>query len=199
MKLRVLRTLWALCIPMIGTLAAACGDNTDSAPAASDQPCCFAYPDPIVLPEVLVGPDPLLYDQWHLQNSGQSGGTLGEDLNVAGAWSLGIDGLGVRVAIVDDAIEVVHPDLAPNFSAANGVFFNYRAGAAAGSLPLPYYFEDDHGTAVAGIVLARNLNAIGGAGVAPRAEMAAYNPSVDQPGRRHRRRAAARQCVDVGL
>ena len=179
MKLRVSRTLRALCIPIISTLAAACGDDSGTAPAVNDQPCCFAYPDPIVLPAVLVGPDPLLYDQWHLQNSGQAGGTPGEDLNVAGpagAWSLGTDGLGVRVAIVDDAIEVVHPDLAPNFSAANGVFFNYRAGAAPGSLPLPYYFEDDHGTAVAGIVLARNLNAIGGAGVAPRAEMAAYNP-----------------------
>ena len=179
MKLPVLRTLRALCIPTIGALCAACGGGGDSHSAASDPLCCYVYPNPIVLPDVLVGPDPLLSDQWHLYNSGQTGGTPGEDLNVAGpagAWSLGAYGAGVRVAIVDDAIEVVHPDLAPNFILANRVFFNYRAGAAAGSLPLPYHLDDEHGTAVAGIVVAHNDNAIGGAGVAPRAELAAYNP-----------------------
>ena len=52
MKLRVSRTLRALCIPIISTLAAACGDDSGTAPAVNDQPCCFAYPDPIVLPAV---------------------------------------------------------------------------------------------------------------------------------------------------
>ncbi len=175
MKSPILRLLGALPGLSVALLLAACGGGGGDG-GSDPGACCYVYPDPIVVPPGGDGVDPLLAQQWHLANTGQSGGTPGEDLNVAGAagaWSLGATGSGVRVAVVDDAIEVVHEDLWPNFVAANGAYFNYRS---PGSLPLPYYLDDDHGTAVAGVVLARNGNAIGGAGVAPRAELAAYNP-----------------------
>src|SRR5690606_13133638 len=175
MKSPILRLLAALPGLSIAVLLAACGGGGgDGAP--DPGACCYVYPDPITVPPGGDGVDPLLAQQWHLHNTGQSGGTPGEDLNVAGpagAWSLGGTGNGRLVAIVDDAIEVVHEDLWPNFLAANGAYYNYRI---PGSLPLPYFLDDDHGTAVAGVVLARSGNAIGGAGVAPRAELAAYNP-----------------------
>ncbi len=163
----------------LGALLAGCGGGGGATVAPIERDCCFVYADPIVLPAPLVGPDPLLARQWHLRNTGQTFGTPGEDLNVAGplgAWALGTNGSGVRIAIVDDAIETAHPDLAPGFVFVNGLFHNYRIGAAPGSLPLPYWLDDDHGTAIAGLALARDGNAIGGAGVAPRAELAAYNP-----------------------
>ncbi len=120
----------------------------------------------------LSGADPLLAQQWHLRNTGQSGGIAGEDLRALDAWAGG-QGAGVRVAVVDDAIEVVHPDLFPNLVA--GASFSYRVGNPYPGMPVPCRSADSHGTAVAGLVLAREGNAIGGAGVAPRAGLVAFD------------------------
>ncbi|MFP5405045.1 MAG: S8 family peptidase, partial [Gammaproteobacteria bacterium] len=119
------------------------------------------------------GPDPLLPSQWHLDNTGQDGGVAGQDLRAFPVWGGGDKGNSVRVAIIDDAVETVHRDLAPNL--APGATWDYRAGAAPGAAPLPATNEDDHGTAVTGIIVARDDNALGGAGVAPRAQFSAYN------------------------
>ncbi|MCL4747718.1 MAG: S8 family serine peptidase, partial [Burkholderiaceae bacterium] len=120
----------------------------------------------------LTGTDPLLPLQWHLDNVGQTGGTAGEDVRAFAAWTI-TRGEGARVAIVDDAVELVHEDLAPNVVA--GASYSYRPGAIGSHWPLPCAPDDDHGTSVAGIVLARDANAFGGAGVAPRASLVAYN------------------------
>lgn len=170
---RPLRVLFAL---STSALLAACGGGGGGGPVdGGNGPCCYDY-STFVVPPPLTGPDPLLPEQWHLQNTGQTGGSPGEDLHVAGpsgAWALGAKGEGVRVAIVDDAVEVVHPDLAPNFHASQPAsYYNYRF---PGQLPLPYYFDEDHGTSVAGLAVARDDNAIFGAGVAPRASLGAYN------------------------
>ncbi|RPH67258.1 MAG: serine protease [Burkholderiales bacterium] len=168
MKPLLPRPVRALCVIAICTLAAACGGGGGSTPVGS---CFYTYPPG--LPPLLTGADPLLAEQWHLDNTGQTGGLPGEDLRAFGAWILQpARGQDVRIAIVDDAIETVHEDLAPNVAD----WFDYRAGAAAGSAPLPCEQDDDHGTKVAGIVLARDANAVGGAGVAPRARLGAYNP-----------------------
>jgi subtilisin-like proprotein convertase family protein len=164
MKRPMPRPLGALCVLAVCALLAACGGGGGGG-------CFFTYPDGP--PDLRNGPDPLLGQQWHLQNTGQNGGTVGEDVRALLAWLLQPSkGESVRVAIVDDAIETVHEDLAPNLAA----WFDYRPGAAAGSAPLPCEETDDHGTKVAGIVLARDGNAAGGAGVAPRARLGAYNP-----------------------
>ncbi len=131
------------------------------------------------------GIDPLLGQQWHLQNTGQpiSGVTVtaGEDLRVFQAWSQS-KGAGVRVAVVDDAIETIHEDLSQN--AVAGGSFNYRTNSPYALFPLPCFkytasngqvIDDNHGTAVTGIILARDGNAVGGSGVAPRAELVGYN------------------------
>lgn len=130
--------------------------------------CFYQYTNPPM--SLLTGLDPLLAQQWHLSNTGQGGGTPGEDLRATNAWTSS-KGEGVRVAVVDDAIETVHEDLAPNVAA--NASFDYRSNTAAA--PLPCAADDDHGTAVAGIILARDGNAVGGAGVAPRASLAGYN------------------------
>jgi kexin len=122
---------------------------------------------------ILAGPDPLLAGQWHLQNTGQTGGTGGEDLRATIAWQA-TRGAGVRVAVVDDAVEIVHPDLQPNL--VEGASRSYRPGNRGTVWPLPCSAAvDDHGTAVAGLVLARDGNAIGTAGVAPRASLVAFD------------------------
>ena len=120
----------------------------------------------------LTGADPLLGAQWHLNNTGQTGGIAGEDLRATLAWSL-TRGDGARVAVIDDAVETLHPDLTANV--VPGASYNYRPLSIGNPYPLPCAIDDDHGTAVAGIIAARDNNGIGGAGVAPRAGLVGYN------------------------
>ncbi|MEQ1533911.1 MAG: S8 family serine peptidase [Sideroxydans sp.] len=121
--------------------------------------------------------DPLLAKQWHLLNASQvsSTGTVAkanEDINVTPAWGI-TKGAGVRIAIVDDGLEIAHEDLASNL-APTGQSHDFVTG---GSDPTndPADLTAGHGTAVAGIVAARDLNGLGGAGVAPRATLVGYN------------------------
>jgi subtilisin family serine protease len=64
--------------------------------------------------------DTLFGDQWHLLNTGQSGGQLGIDINVSDVWN-DYTGAGVRVGVVDDGIERTHVDLDGNYN-ANGQY-----------------------------------------------------------------------------
>lgn len=162
---------------LAGTLGllAGCGGGGDSSSeptrVSAGAGCDLSY----VLTEspLLVGADPLLGDQWHLRNTGQNGGAAGEDTRAIDAWSF-TRGAGVRVAVVDDAIEIVHADLKQNV--VEGASRSYRNGNRGSVWPLPCFAaSDDHGTAVAGLVLARDGNAIGGAGVAPRASLVAFD------------------------
>lgn len=128
--------------------------------------------------------DPLFGDQWHLLNTSQVGvpgtpaGKAGEDINVQPAWNGGNKGAGVRVAVVDDGLEVGHEDLASNI-AANGQSYNYVTGSSDPTNDLADT-TSGHGTAVAGIVAARDLNGLGGSGVAPRATLVGYNLLLNQ-------------------
>lgn len=124
------------------------------------------------LPVTSQGVDPLRTQQWHLQNAGQAGGTAGEDLNIAGAWTT-TAGAGVRVVIVDNALETVHADLSANIEPKAS--FSYRSEQQGYPEPLPCFTSEGHGTSVAGIIAARGENAVGGAGVAPQAKLVGYN------------------------
>ena len=122
---------------------------------------------------LLTGTDPLLRNQWHLLNTGQSGGLAGEDIRAASAWTSS-KGAGIRVAVVDDSVELTHPDLQPNV--VSNASHSYRPGNPYSGWPMPCKAAlDDHGTSVAGLVLARDNNALDGSGVAPRASLVAYD------------------------
>ena len=172
-----LRTL-ALC----ASLLAGCGGG-GGAPATPAPPdaaaagtlsagpgCALRYA--LTDSPLLAGADPLLARQWHLQNTGQSGGTPGEDARAVAAWAV-TRGEGARVAVIDDSIEVLHPALRPNV--VEGASYSYREGNRGTPWPLPCVEDEGHGTAVAGIVAARDGDAEGGAGVAPRASLVAFD------------------------
>lgn len=55
--------------------------------------------------------DPILHQQWHLINTRQTD----FELNVTGLWANGITGEGVKVAIIDDGLDLNSDDLAENF------------------------------------------------------------------------------------
>ena len=110
--------------------------------------------------------DPLFPQQWHLNNTGQGGGTPNVDANVIGAWDVldsqnrPINGLGVTIAIVDDGLQFAHPDIAPAYQASSSFDFNGND-----SNPTPST-GDGHGTSAGGVAGARGNNSIGVSGVA---------------------------------
>ena len=140
-------------------VSSGCPSGDDSPPAPTTAP-----------PPAAAANDPLFSDQWHLQNTGQNGATAGEDVRVAPVWAGGRKGEEILIAVVDDGLELAHEDLAPNIAA--GMSFNYQT---SGTDPTPTAPADNHGTAVAGVAAARDLNNLGGAGSAPRASLAGYN------------------------
>ena len=133
--------------------------------------------------------DPLLAEQWHLDNTGQSaysstGGEVGEDLGMSTALDQGPTGTGVQVAVVDTGLEICHPDLSDNVEAGASYNFNTRINSRTGAMYLANSIESDpfnpgtlgdHGTSVAGIIAASANNGIGGRGVAPSARLRGYN------------------------
>ena len=104
------------------------------------------------------GGDPLLHYQWYLDRIG-----------VKSLWSRS-QGEGVHISILDDALQLAHPDLQANI--LPGLSRNYLAtkGQELRNNPLPIDCAlDAHGTAVMGIVAGVGDNGIGIKGVAPRA------------------------------
>src|SRR5205823_5734068 len=124
---------------------------------------------------VQLASDPLLRSQWHIQNTGQDAfsSTLpiaGNDMNVAGAWTAGYSGKGIKVGVADSGLEAAHEDLAANVDLANSA--NFLTGL---NDPPPAASGFDHGTAVAGIIGAVAFNGKGGRGVAYDARLRGYN------------------------
>lgn len=103
--------------------------------------------------------DQLFNKQWGLHNTGQHGGVSGADIKVCQAWEITRGRDVVSVAIIDEGVDLNHPDLVdnllPGFDATGGGNYGAHQG------------DDAHGTACAGIVAASGNNGIGVAGVAP--------------------------------
>lgn len=112
--------------------------------------------------------DEYFSDQWNLNNTGQHGGTSGIDIQFCEARELTAGCDDIVVAVVDQGIELDHPDLINMF-------------------PLSYDTESDtfpsrvlgpHGTACAGIIGAAADNNEGVAGVAPDCQLMSVSNSL---------------------
>lgn len=103
--------------------------------------------------------NPFYGDQWGLENTGQYGGVNGIDIHAQTAWNYST-GYKTRVAILDDGVELDHPDLFANmllgYDATQGAVLGDNGDCRDG---------DFHGTGCAGIIAASN-NQIGVIGVA---------------------------------
>ena len=108
--------------------------------------------------QVLMPNDPLYSDQWHLNNTGQSGGTIGIDINAEDAWDITTGSSDIHVAVIDQGIEMDHPDLVNNIV---GVGFDMPNDSS------PSILHSTHGTPCAGIIGAEGDNNEGVSGVAP--------------------------------
>lgn len=115
--------------------------------------------------------DPLFSNQWHLHNTGQVGADgsaaqPGADLNAAMAWRLAT-GTGVRIAVVDDGLDIHHEDL----NVVPGKSWDYRLNQYGD----PSSSSSSHGTACAGLAAATGDNGKGVTGVAFNARLVGYN------------------------
>lgn len=120
-------------------------------------------------PTSFIPADPLFRDQWFLRNTGQfEGAVSGFDINVIKVWP-DYTGKGILVAAIDNGFDQTHPDIKNNYRADLAWDFQYnRAGAE------PVTRVDNHGTAVAGLVVGSEGNNIGGTGVAWGANLVGY-------------------------
>lgn len=127
--------------------------------------------------------DPSLSKQWHYANDGSSvhEACAGADVNVGQAWSLCAGNSDVIVAVIDEAVQYNHPDLAANMwnnpraseirKGEDGTKYvndlhgwNFVKNTA--SLNWTELGNSGHGTHVAGTVAAVNNNGVGVCGVA---------------------------------
>lgn len=124
-------------------------------------------------PSSYVPNDPLFKDQWFLNNTGQRPEAIpGFDINVIKVWP-DYTGKGILVAALDDGFDQTHPDLKSNYRADLAWDLQYdRAGAE------PVSLGDDHGTAVAGLVIGVQGNDLGGTGTAWGANLVGYRSSL---------------------
>jgi len=130
----------------------------------------YAYPNWLKSQTRRATPDdPLFTDQWHLENTGQGGGTPGEDVDITTVWDTFRASSNEVIAIVDDGLEISHEDLSPNIIA--GKSWDYVDGD---SDPSPGTSDDDHGTACAGVAVGRGFNGLGITGSAPEAGLVGY-------------------------
>jgi len=120
----------------------------------------FAPADTYFPPNTPAAPWP---GQWYLTN----GGVASWDLRVDAAWLANRTGTGVVVGVVDDGLQTAHPDLSANMASAE-----HRDFVQADNDPNPGGANDNHGTAVAGLIAARGGNNLGITGAAPRAGLA---------------------------
>ena len=114
------------------------------------------------LPELAVPNDALYGNQWDMNNTGQTGGTPGADMHMQEAWDISTGSSSIVVAIIDEGVDVDHPDLAANMVAG---FDAVTADPTPEGVPGNANQGDGHGTCCAGIVAAVGNNGIGVTGV----------------------------------
>lgn len=122
--------------------------------------------------------------QWHLHNSGQTGGKEHADISIQKAWNLTKGQSSTVIAVIDGGMQIAHPDLVDNVRTnqreipgdqkdndLNGYIDDYRGwNFWYNSSDVADGIFTDHGTAVGGIVGAAE-NEKGVIGVCPQCKL----------------------------
>jgi subtilisin family serine protease len=127
--------------------------------------------------------DPLYNNLWHLNNTGQGGGTVDADVDAPEAWALQTASSDIVIAIIDEGVDLAHEDLEiwrnpgewGEGKESNGIdddgngYVDDHQGwdfFDDDNDPNPADPEDNHGTACAGIAAAKGNNEKGVVGIA---------------------------------
>lgn len=105
--------------------------------------------------------------QWHLKNTGENDGAAGQDVGgIEALWDT-FRGNGITISIVDDGLQINHPDLAAN--AANTFHRDWNDNTP--NDPTGRAAQDNHGTNCAGVAAAVGNNGVGVVGAAMNARL----------------------------
>jgi subtilisin family serine protease len=128
----------------------------------------FEWSEPdflLFIEKTLVPNDTFFSRQWSANNTGQTmpgtgftGGNNDADMDLSEAWDITTGSSNIKIAILDDGVDALHPDLAANILAGHDATGNGSGGNPTGN--------EAHGTACAGIAAAVGNNGQGVAGVA---------------------------------
>ena len=139
--------------------------------------------------------DPGFAYQWHYRNLGagnygfenlndnQAGAEAGCDVNAVEAWKTCVGDPSIIVAVLDEGVMYIHPDLAPNMwcnpgetsqgakadgdgNGYEGDLHGYNFVEESGNITWSDANDSGHGTHVAGTIAAVNNNGVGVSGVA---------------------------------
>lgn len=124
--------------------------------------------------------DPLLTEQWHLVNHGDLRPTKfikDADVQVAEAWKMSTGDPSIIVAVLDEGVDVSHPDLKASMWVNEGEIYGSRedndgngyAGdyhgynfvMSSGQISVDSKYDTGHGSHVAGVIAAVNDNGEG--------------------------------------
>ncbi|MCY4655978.1 MAG: S8 family serine peptidase, partial [Gammaproteobacteria bacterium] len=115
--------------------------------------------------------DPLSRFQWHLHENPtllSTDWTIEENahLHISDTLAARTTGAGVKIALLDTGVETCHPELRDAISQQDSTETNALFNSST---------TGDHGTALAGLIVAEANNGIGGQGIAPGAEILGFN------------------------
>jgi alpha-tubulin suppressor-like RCC1 family protein/subtilisin family serine protease len=145
------------------------------------------YAEPNLVRRRAVAPNDARYSEmWNLKNTGQGGGSAGRDIKAEQAWDITTGSRSIVVGVVDEGIDINHPDLKDNIwtnpaevagnsidDDGNGLiddingwdFVHDDNSVFDGNGTFPADETDAHGTHVAGTIGAVGNNSIGVAGL----------------------------------
>lgn len=120
--------------------------------------CDFSHPN-LYFVNAINTADPQWSNQWGLRNTGQYSGVVGADIRVEQAWQITRGNPNIIVAVLDNGVQLNHPDLQANLLPGfDGLGLGSAGGATDGAT---------HGTNTAGIIGAIADNNRGISGIAP--------------------------------
>ncbi len=142
----------------------------------SNPSVAYAEPNFVVTTMATVPDDPRFPEQWALDNTGQTGGTVDADIDAPEAWDLQT-GTDIVVAVIDTGLDYNHEDIVGNVWSNpgeipdNGIdddnngFIDDDKGWDFANNDNDPFDDNRHGTHVSGSIAAVGNNAIGVSGV----------------------------------